>query len=177
MSLQVKALKRNKRGISEVIGYVLLTGFVIVLSVGIYAWMKGYVPKDTIGCPDDVSIFVKDYSCSGQTLNLTLKNNGKFNIAGYSIYARNYSQAGVASIDLSQKITSGGTPMDPIGVKMGGNNNSFIPDAEEIHLFNITSITPKIYAIEIVPMRWEEEGRRTRLVTCTESKLEEILNC
>jgi len=177
MLSQVKIKKQNKRGISEIIGYVLLIGFVIVLSVVIYAWMKSYVPKDELKCPDEIAIFVKDYSCSTQQLNLTIKNNGRFNITGYLIYARNYSQAGVATVDLSNRIISGGTHLNPAGVKFSGQNNSFQPDNEEKHVFNITSINPKIYAIEIVPIKWQEFGRKTKLVTCTNSKLEEKLNC
>lgn len=174
-----KIKKSNKKGISELIGYVLLIGFVIVLSVVIYAWMKNYVPKEELKCPDEIAIFLNDYKCGSQELNITLKNNGKFNIGGYLIYARNYSQAGIATVDLSNRIISGGSILDDEinGIKMSGTENSFLPNGEESHLFNITGITPKIYAIEITPLRWEESGRKKKLMTCVGSRIEETINC
>jgi flagellin-like protein len=167
----------NKKGISVIIGYILLTAIVISLAAVIYTWMKNYVPKETLECPDEISIFIKDYKCSSQELNLTLKNNGKFNIAGYLIYATNSPQNQLATIDLSKNITSGGTPLNPTGIKMSGVENSFLPDSEESHLFDISSIQPRVYSIEIVPIRLQEQGRKEKLVTCINSKIKESLNC
>jgi flagellin-like protein len=167
----------NKRGVSELISYVLLITFVIVLSGVVYTFMKSYVPKEALDCPDEVSVLVNGYNCSSQELNLTLKNNGKFNIGGYLIYATNSPQAELATIDLSKNITSGGTPLNPTGIKLNGEGNSFLPNYEEIHLFNISSIKPGIYSIEIVPMRWQEEDRKKRLVTCINAKMRKSLDC
>jgi hypothetical protein len=168
---------KNKRGISIIIGYVLLIVFAIIIGVVVYEWMKTYVPKEDLKCPDEISIFLKDYECTPQYLKLNLTNNGRFNIGGYLIYAKNYSQPGIAYIDISGMILSGGTSLSPTGVKMSGNYNSFYPDYQEHHEFGIYSISPQIYSIEITPIRWQESGRKTKLVNCVNSKIQEDINC
>jgi flagellin-like protein len=169
--------KNNKRGVSELIGYVLLIVFTIVLAAIVYQWLKTYVPKEDLACPSDVSVLVKDYNCTGGELNLVLKNNGKFSFGGYLIYATNNPEAELATIDISKNITSGETPMQPTGIKLNGEGNSFIPNSEETHTFDISGVTPLVYSIEIVPMRWQEQGRKNRLVTCKESKMRKSLTC
>jgi len=79
--------KSNKKGISEMIGYVLLISFAVIMSGIVYIWMKSYVPVDAIQCPDSVSVMVDNLDCVGGNLSLTLKNNGLFNIDGLFIKA------------------------------------------------------------------------------------------
>jgi flagellin-like protein len=168
---------KNKKAISNLVGYVLLMVFVIVLAGIVYNWMKTYVPKDKLECPDEVSILVNDYNCTTSELTLVLKNNGRFNIGGYFIYATNSPEAQLATIDLSHSITSGETPMNPNGIKFLGEGNSFLPNYEETHKFDVSSISPRIYSIEIVPMRWQEQARKQRLVTCTNAKMRKSIDC
>ena len=167
----------NKRGMSAVIGYILLITFAIVIGTIIYSWMKTYVPKDDLICPSGTSLFIKDYDCDSTELNLTLKNNGKFNVGGYFIRVTNESNAGLATIDISSDITSSqGESMIPTGVKFDGNDNSLVPNSEVEHRFDITPLNG-IYNLEIIPLRWQEEARRKRLVACKTSVLREALTC
>jgi len=159
---------------SIMIGYVLLITFVIFMGVIIYNWMKGYVPQEDLNCPDDVSLFIKDYDCSTTQLNLTLKNNGKFQVGGYFIRATNSPQQGLAIIDLSFNITTGETVLTPTGVKI---NNSLDPAQEVTHKFDISHVTPLVYSIEIIPLRWQEQNRRKRMVICKDAKIREDLIC
>ena len=64
--------KKNKRGISIVVGYVLLVSFAVFMGVVVYQWMKTFVPKETLDCPEGTSLFIKDYTykCSTGELNL-----------------------------------------------------------------------------------------------------------
>lgn len=74
----------NKKGISIMVGYVLLITIAIALSVLVYNWMRFYVSEEEgKSCPDGVSLIIWDYSCSATELNITLKNKGLFNIDGY----------------------------------------------------------------------------------------------
>jgi hypothetical protein len=169
--------KRNKKGLSVVVGYVLLIVFVVFLGVVVYNWMKTYVPQDDLNCPEGTSLFIKDYNCTTNSqLNLTLKNNGKFNVGGYFIRVTNTSGVGLATIDLSKNITSGEDFLAPTGVKFGGAENSLPPNYDATHVFNISDYT-NIYSVEIVPIRWQEEARRKRLVSCKTSIIRENLIC
>ena len=160
-----------------VVGYVLLIVFVVFLGVVVYNWMKTYVPKGDLNCPEGTSLFIKDYNCTtNNQLNLTLKNNGKFNVGGYFIRVTNTSGVGLATIDLSKNITSGEDFLSPTGVKFGGAENSLLPNYDAIHVFDISDYT-NIYSVEIVPIRWQEEERRKRLVSCKTSIIRENLIC
>jgi len=77
----------KKRGLSNLVAYVLLITITISLSVFVYAWLKTYVGGDEIeACPSNVNIIVSGYECvSGVNGNLSvrLKNKGLFNVDGY----------------------------------------------------------------------------------------------
>jgi len=69
------------------ISYVLLVSMVLVLSVGVFSWLKLAADvKPEPDCKDDTSIIITDYACDPdstvQNFKLTLKNNGRFNIDG-----------------------------------------------------------------------------------------------
>lgn len=79
----------NKKGVSVIVGYVLLITIGVALSVLVYTWLRGYVDEDPVGvCPDETSLVLQDYSCVNDgelKLRLTLKNKGKFSIDGFVV--------------------------------------------------------------------------------------------
>lgn len=173
MFIQIK----NKKGVSPIIGYVLLVAFVIILGVIAYNWMKTYVPQEDLECPDGTSLFVRDYSCDNNTLNLTLKNNGKFNIGGYFIYVTTLPGQELATKDLSQYLDDNISRLSPTGVKLTGEMNSLKPTQEEVETYDISNANFSIYSVEIVPIRWQKENRINRIVSCTTSKVSENIVC
>src|SRR3989344_2264370 len=93
----------QRRGVSNIIGYILLVAIVIALSVLVYGWLKTYIPKESIECRDGTSVSINAYvyDCSNKVLNITLKNSGRFDIAGFYIYGKTTTQEGLATTDLS----------------------------------------------------------------------------
>lgn len=173
-----RKFKKNKKAISPMIGYVLLITFAVVIGAAVFAWMKTYVPRDAASCPDETSLFLKDYSynCSSQILEITLVNNGKFNIGGYFIKAANSTEQSLAAKDLSPFVlgeTAGNL------VKFMGIENSFKPgDSDSLNTFNLSvSGFGTLYSVEIVPVRWQVENNKKLLVQCTDAKVKEMLNC
>ncbi len=167
----------KKRGVSPIIGYVLLVTFVIVLGVVVYNWMKTYVPSESLECPDGTSLFVKNYSCTGNSLNITLKNNGKFNVGGYFIYATTSPEQELATRDISFYISENFSRLNPTGVKLLGEVNSLKPNQEEAEEFDFSGANFTIYSIEIIPLRWQKESRINLMVSCKESKIRETISC
>ncbi len=174
--------KTNKKAVSIMIGYVLLITFAIIMSTIVYQWAKTYVPKESLDCPDGVSISIKEFSCEQGTLstplNLTLENNGRFNIAGYFIHGTNDSGQELATIDLSQYLNEfygGGKIDNSVLFMLGGGDNSFVIDDEpKMHVFELKE---HIYSIEIIPIRIQGEGNKKRFVSCGDVKIKEIVNC
>ncbi len=73
-------LLKNKKALSEIVGYTILIVIALSLSVMVYAFLKIYVPKEKVECNEDVVLIIDDVSCSlsnGQ-LNMTLVNRGLF---------------------------------------------------------------------------------------------------
>ena len=172
----------NKRGISIMIGYVLLVSFAMFISVVIYKQLKTYVPRESLECPDGVSLFVKDYSydCSTSKLNITLKNNGRFSVGGYFIHAKNISNEEIATYDISDKIKPSSLYLNP-GVLfdlIAGTQNSLDPEGERVHTFDLsTSSIGQVKSIEISPLRWQTIEERKRVVSCSNAKITETITC
>jgi len=87
--------KYSKKAVSEIISYVLLIVIALGISAAVYQWMSVRIPDVSETCPEDVSLYIKNYNCnesvcsSGKCLNLTIKNNGNFNIDGIFMRASN----------------------------------------------------------------------------------------
>lgn len=178
-------LKRDKKGISEVIGYILLVAVSITISILVYQWLSTYVPKQTLACDEGTSFFVKDFSydCINQRLNITIENNGKFSIEGYYIHASNNTDTSqLATIDLSQRILDKYGKLDT--TKIYGNSvifletvdNDLSPSTTRMHYFNVTGYG-KLTKIELIPTRIQNVESKRMLVTCTDAKITELITC
>lgn len=168
---------KNKKAVSAVIGYVLLITFGIIMGVIVYNYLKTYVPQDALKCPEGAGIVLQDYDCSSGQLNITLKNNGRFNLAGFFIHASNNTEQEIATIDLSQNLDtneSGETYGNSVVVELG-NVNFMTPGEENGYVFD--NIPSNIWLIEFTPARFQEENNKVRFVSCGEAKITEKINC
>jgi hypothetical protein len=177
-----KNLYNEKRGISVMIGYVLLVGFIIIMSIMVYSWMKTYVPTEDMKCPQSVSLFITEKKCTatvdGYKLNITLRNIGKFSIAGFFIKASNSTEERIATIDLANNLTAEGAGVtlnnQTVLHNIAGSGNSMIPGAESTFIFDLGS---KICLIEIIPARYQEVNEITRFLSCGDSRIKEEIEC
>lgn len=87
--------KMNKRGVSEVIAYVLLISITIALSVIVYNWLRFYVSEDKVPeCGDGTYLIIKNFECvGGDKLTLTLQNKGRFTVDGFTLRVHNRTGA------------------------------------------------------------------------------------
>ncbi len=86
--------KFNKKGDSLVVSYVLLISITLIIAGLAYTWLRFQADiSEPESCPDGVSIYIEDYSFNNPLteLNLTLLNNGRFNITGFFIRINNES--------------------------------------------------------------------------------------
>lgn len=170
MKKNILDFPKSKKGVSVLIGYVLLVVFAIVLSVVVYAWLKTYVPGDTLSCPDSISVFIKEASFNETTsiLKLILINNGRFDIAGYFIRATNSSNQNQAIIDISSYLDTnyGGEVVGNSVLFSSVGGNVLKPGNQKTSIFNISSEIGKPYSIRIIPVRYQTENNRERFVSC-----------
>lgn len=177
-------MKKNKKGVSIVIGYILLVAISIVISIVVYQSLKTYVPTEAIECPDGTSAFIKDiyYNCVNSRLNVTLKNNGKFSIAGYYIYVSNNSdEEALATTDISQDVIENLEGQNKFGnsvVFVLGENALTPNEPGNVRMLSFdVSRYGTLYKIEIIPTRWQEIEGKERFVSCTDARIDEILIC
>jgi len=180
MLLQVK----NKRGVSVVIGYVLLIAISIVMSVLVYSWLKTYVPSETLQCPEGASIFIENYSydCTTRKLAITLQNNGKFSLAGFFIHVSTSPESeAIATIDLSSRLSDGGINQSTGGsILYKASENGLTPDSPnniKTSTFNVANYGNTLKEVEIIPLRFQEEDNKKRVVSCSDAKVKETLVC
>lgn len=82
----------QKRGVSIMVGYVLLVIIAISISILVYNYLEIYVPKEKPECPDghDVTLIIQSASCQigseEDTLSITILNKGLFKVD--AVYVR-----------------------------------------------------------------------------------------
>jgi hypothetical protein len=180
---------KNKRGISEILGYILLISFAVFMSFIVYQGLKTYVPVGAIECPDGVSIFVSSSNCTlndeKYDLTAVIKNNGRHNIAGYYIHASNNSEQEVATIDLVRYLNKQGGQVGNISslvvfIQYGEGAISTMVNSVNVSdraYASYEGIPTKIYSVDIIPVRFQKEGNRLRQVSCGKAVVREKITC
>ena len=78
----------NKKGVSEMVGYVILIVIAVGLSVLVFNYLKVYIPKEKAECTADINLIIKSASCTANKLTLNLVNKGLFRVdAAYIRFA------------------------------------------------------------------------------------------
>jgi hypothetical protein len=75
-------MKKNKKGISLMVSYVLLIIIAVGISVGVFAYLKLYLPTEQPECPYGTSLIISYAKCNSGTLTLNITNNGLRNVTG-----------------------------------------------------------------------------------------------
>jgi hypothetical protein len=171
---------KNKKGVSIMVGYVLLITIAITMSIIVYQWLKSYVPDQKQECPDGVSLKINDIDCNKTgakiTLNISMENNGRFNFAGYYISITDGPEQLIATKDISAKLnkTFGGVILgqsikfSPLG------ENSFETTMQATHIFNLDK---EIYLIEITPTRFEKLESSVAYTACSKARIKQKITC
>lgn len=80
--------KSNKRGVSIMVGYVILIVIAISLSIAVFAFLKLYLPKENAKCSEDIILTIDSASCIDEdgdgkyNIEIELKNRGFFSVDG-----------------------------------------------------------------------------------------------
>ena len=172
------SLNLDKRGISIMIGYVLLITTAVVMGAITYKWIITYVPTDPLECEDGSSLFIKESLCDNSNaelhLNLTISNNGRFNLDGYYIRGSTSAEQEIATRD----IASFGNSSSPAGfILFTTDGGELEPGEEASNNFIFDNTIPDLTLIEIIPLRYQVEDNKKRLLVCGDAKVKEIISC
>lgn len=169
----------NKKGVSPIIGYVLLIGGVLAVSILIYAWLKTYVPSEEIKCPEQVSLFADKLECKVNLtdieLKFSLKNTGLFNLDGFFIHSASAGQE-IATTNLVKYLPNAGEDTEIFLFNDG--REPLKPADERGYVFLIPNgEIEQIESIEIIPAKFEIINGKKRFASCGDAKIKEIINC
>ena len=98
----MRKIINNKRGISELISYVLLITLAIAIAGGTFIWLKYIaVPPAKEECPPEVNVIILNDTCYNKCINpptvypgnitFWIKNNGNFDVDGFKFLIANDS--------------------------------------------------------------------------------------
>ncbi len=178
-----KRKNNKKKGVSAILGYVLMVTFTVVLGLVVYGVLKTYAPQQQIDCPQETSLLVTgyNYDCDNKILSIDITNDGKFSIGGYFIYATDSPDKDLATLDLSSLNMEENKILKPSGVIFGTfadeERNSLAPNSVESDDYNLTTLNKQVYKIEIVPLRWETRNRRMMVVSCKNADTKKVIEC
>jgi len=182
MRLNSKKRGKGKKGISPLIGYVLLVVFAVVISSIVFQWLRTYVPAQAMECPDGVSLFLNNATFDSDTkeLSLTMTNNGRFSIDGYYINIKNDSEQDLAVIGIwncldEEKSFPAQNFSGYISFDLQQDINLFRPQNQATHVFNIPEEYGEPYSVSIIPIRRQEHRERERLVSCGGARVEQTV--
>lgn len=165
----LKQIKFTKKGLSVIVGYVLLITFAVIIGAIVYAWVNSYMLTEKTACPDEVSLIVRSYTydCNSGELNITFQNKGLFNISAFKIRGSTDSNQETATISFEgigktdyqvfQK------PLSPSGETQNRTINYDKTGYGNLNL-NFVEITPYVF-----------ENRKSYI--CTNAMIKQKLEC
>ena len=170
-----KIKKQNKKSVSPMIAYILLVVGAIAMGGLVYQWMKSYVPADEVKCDDGVSVLIESAICTEDggiyNLDLKIKNNGRFSIAGVYIKATKDMEAKIATENL---VLEGNVYFHPQSVK----SNSFSTGKYLGNSFPITSKINKAgFYVEVTPMQYKVVNNKNTEAFCGSAQVRSLVMC
>jgi len=167
-------LKLHKRGLSEIVGYVLLIVIALSVSIAVAAWINYQLPKQKLECKEDVSLVIRDYDCgvpeSDNYIELTLENRGLFKIDGFYVRVRETGQEGLATRKVKYAYTNLVEETNEIPQQVLPGNEISVT----LNYLDGTSSYESIDMIEIEPFQIIED----KIVLCEKAVIKQPLsNC
>ena len=136
--------KKSKKGLSEIVGYVLLIVIAISLSLVVYSWLKYQLPTKVTECQSGVSISIENYTI-GENISITIKNRGLFDIEG--VIFKIADEPGIPVISLNGDnyfIEGGAASLRPNEVYTGVYANQYV------EILEIQAIPIKVINNEVI---------------------------
>ena len=93
MSKQIRKRNQRKKGLSEMLSYVILIAITVGLSIAVFALVKSLSNVSAAAdCDEGTSLIITDQKIVLNKMTLTLRNNGRFNIDGVIIAVSNQTE-------------------------------------------------------------------------------------
>ena len=99
---------QTKKGVSEMVGYVLLIVIAVGISIMVYNFLYVFIPKEHVQCEEGVSFIITNASCTSEigssteraVISVKFLNKGRFDV--HYVYVR----AGVPESKVKKQINN-----------------------------------------------------------------------
>ena len=173
--------RAGKRGVSEIVSYVLLIVIAISISALVYVWLKAYVPQEKNTCPDEVSLIIKDHcfktSNNGEVyINITLENKGTYTVDAVNIKVAKELETSSKKV-IPTYLLGGGKnppPYETLNPDLKGTTylgiNGLSPGREKSLLLDYTGYGT-ITKVQITPIVFQAKSREkaTEFIFCNKA--------
>lgn len=164
---------KNKKGVSEIVSYVLLIIIAITLSVLVYGFLKLYVPKEKPECKEGINLIIENAQCIYDTKSLTvrLQNRGLFKLDRAFIR--------IGKIDKKFRQDIGANPYTLFTIQGGNIIEGLNPG--EIFMTNPSLTLPTVvnqpgdYVLEVQPAYTTKRGDKESLALCP--PINQVISC
>lgn len=168
-------LPAHKKGVSEIVSYVLLIVIAVGASVLVYNLLSQIIVRPGPSCPSDTNLLLKDYKCSfdSHELNLTLLNKGLFSVD--AAYVR------VGFVNDARQTKTWINNDETENFYFGNIGKGLAPNKEITWQFNISKSPSKDiitsssnYTLEVQPVMWDKNLKKT---TACEEVVTTVISC
>ena len=166
----------DKRGISEIVSYVLLIVIALAISVLVFALLKVYVPKEKPQCKEGINLIMEDVSCTympattENILKVSLQNQGLFKVEKAFIRISKVT---------GRKSKEDVPPLNPISLVSSSGNTDGLNPSESTNALNFKLPSgfelPGEYILEVQPAHFTKGKDIESLALCP--SITQIIDC
>lgn len=153
---------KNRRAVSEILGYVLLIIIALGLSVLVFSYLKSFTPKDKPECKSDIHLVLVNYTCTKGNLILSMQNKGLFSIDAA------YIRVGGESRKVKDLINK-----DNLYIQLNSSVKGLPPGQTITKQYIHPSITEEKLGLEIQPAVFD----KNELAICSNAVITQEISC
>jgi len=140
----MRSIIANKKGLSELISYVLLIVMVVAIASGVYIWAKSKVPVQYEECPSELTAAISSCWYTATEIHLTISNTGKFDIDCFYFYL--VSGGNTTKVNYEGRSCDSNSKIIPLNISSSTDDMTFFPSS-------VTAVDK----IKIIPVKIQKE--------------------
>ena len=159
----------NKKGVSIMVGYVLLISIAVALATAVFFYLKLYLPDDKQDCYEDIDLVIDGVSCkilpSTASVSINFTNKGLFSVDGVFIKIGELNRVFRQTLNEPDRV---------LGSRCNGiTETNLKPGATFCETYNYPSGTVGVKEISIQPFIWVEN----KAVLCPDAIVSKKIVC
>ena len=168
-------LQLNNRGVSLMVGYVILIVIAIALASAVFFYLKLYLPPEKPTCPADIDLVIDEATCTIAATVPTAVSNIEIKFSNKGLFSIDATYIKIGDVDRILRTTLNNPDQD----RMFSSCNNFVesklkPGAQFCGLYTYESAPSTVQEISVEPLVWIDnipvlcpESIVTKRITCS----------